>query len=157
MLNLKLTYIWVKFNSYRINCLELGPKKCFQDEVFYDWHDLYLYTTWFIYFLKDVFILERESRGRGNGEGESLQQSLCWVWARLVAQSQDPEIMTWAETKSQRLSWLSHPGAPILTWFVFLFIYWLLLSFILSLNSLQTIYPSCCLHPGKTTPVPCPC
>ena len=30
----------------------------------------------------------------------------CGAW------SQDPEIMTWGEIKSQTLKWLSHPGAP---------------------------------------------
>ena len=30
--------------------------------------------------------------------------------------SHDPEIMTWAKTKSWTLNWLSQPGAPVIRW-----------------------------------------
>ena len=45
-------------------------------------------------------------------EGEKVlsehhTQRIAWH----EAQSHDPEIMTWAETKNQTLNWLHHPGA----------------------------------------------
>ena len=63
----------------------------------------------FIFSLKNVFIYEG---GGEQGEGERIPTRLPqWVRSLTQAQSHDPEIMTWAETKSQML-WLSHPGAP---------------------------------------------
>ena len=59
------------------------------------------------------FILETEYviRGGADGEeGENLKQTLTWVLCGV--RSQNPEIMTWASTKSQRLKWPHHPGAP---------------------------------------------
>ena len=52
--------------------------------------------------------------GRGvEGDGQRISRRL-WAEPRawLGAQSHNPEIMTWAETKSQTLNQLSHPGAP---------------------------------------------
>ena len=57
-----------------------------------------------------VFIYLRKQAGRG-AEEEREKESI----SRLPAEwkSQDPEIMTWAETKSQALNHLSHSGAPV--------------------------------------------
>ena len=65
-----------------------------------------------LFFLKIyLFILES---GRGaEGEEERNPSRLCTehrAWHG--AWSQDPEIMTWAETKSQMLNWLRHQ-APL--------------------------------------------
>lgn len=58
--------------------------------------------------------------GRGRGKGERISSRLCaYPTALRGAQSLDPEIATWAETKSQtlglteltdRVNWLSHPA-----------------------------------------------
>ena len=46
-------------------------------------------------------------------EGETVSSRLrAERGTRCRAQSQDPEIMTWAETKSQTFNQMSHPGAP---------------------------------------------
>ena len=46
-------------------------------------------------------------------EGERISSRLhAELGAWLGAQSYHSKIMTWAETKSQPLNWLSHPGAP---------------------------------------------
>ena len=78
-------------------------------------------TRHWINFLK-MFILERERESthasRGRVEGERIPSSLhAQCGARCAAPSHDPEIMTWAETKSQTLNRLSHrcpwtAGAP---------------------------------------------
>ena len=50
------------------------------------------------------------SRGGGRETGrENLKHTAHYVGLDLTTQ----EIMTWAETKSQMLNWLSHPGAPV--------------------------------------------
>ena len=72
----------------------------------------------FIHFLKDLFILEREraeggAEGEGQEEGEKQKQTPHWAWSPMQARSHDPEIMTWAEIKSQMLNGLSHPGAMV--------------------------------------------
>lgn len=46
-------------------------------------------------------------------ERENIGQALCWVWSqRWGLLLMIHEIMTWAETASQTLNWLSHTGAP---------------------------------------------
>lgn len=48
-------------------------------------------------------------------EGERNFRRLCTnCRAQRGAQSHDPKIRTWAETKSWTLNWLRHPGAPFL-------------------------------------------
>ena len=48
----------------------------------------------------------------GGAEGEEDKWTPYWGGAQQGALSQDPEIMTWTEIKSQMLNWLSHPDAP---------------------------------------------
>ena len=63
-------------------------------------------------FICIYFFFERENMSGGaEGEGEKVKQTLCWARSP-GAPSHDPEIMTWAEIKSQILNWLSHPGTP---------------------------------------------
>ena len=69
-------------------------------------------------FLKEIaFIYETENVhawGEGGEEEERISSRLqAELGAWQGAQSHYPEIMTWAETKSQSLNVLSHPGAPI--------------------------------------------
>ena len=59
-------------------------------------------------FKKDIFILDRAWAGGAEGEGEKISSRLCtehgaWHGTR----SHNPEIMTWAETKSQTLNRLA--------------------------------------------------
>jgi len=61
----------------------------------------------FLRFYLFTYLRERESGGM-----ESDKQTCTERGARLGAQSQDSEIMTWAEIKSWVLTWLSHPGTP---------------------------------------------
>ena len=59
------------------------------------------------------FILYRESASGGGAEGEGEGEKLSdehRAWGR--AQFHNPEIMTWAEIKSQKPNQLSHPGTP---------------------------------------------
>ena len=71
-------------------------------------------------FKKDIYFRERErarkqvSVGRGRGKGvERISSRLpAKQGAQRGALSHDPKIMTWAETKSRKLNWLHHPGAP---------------------------------------------
>lgn len=61
---------------------------------------------------KEIFFLffeeEEEQRDR-----ERILSSLCAQHrAQHGAQSYNPEIMIWAEIKSQALNWLSRPGTP---------------------------------------------
>ena len=68
-----------------------------------------------LFFKKDfIYLFERETAwARGaEGERESQADSMLKVKPDVGAQSQDAESMTWAETKSQMLSWLHHPGSP---------------------------------------------
>ena len=61
---------------------------------------------------KDLLIWERESTS-GRTEGERISSRLCArhrAWCG--AQSHDPEITTWVETKSQMPNELHHPDAP---------------------------------------------
>ena len=71
-----------------------------------------------IFFLKILF-REWASRGTGRGRGrERIPSILCTEHgAQCGASSRNPEIMTWADIKSQMLNFLSHPGAPILFFF----------------------------------------
>ena len=78
-----------------------------------------------IYWLIDWLIFRKRERehvfvclcvckeGRAEAKGERSSSRLPGErWAQLEAGSQDPEIMTWAEIKSQMLSWLSSPRTP---------------------------------------------
>ena len=67
-----------------------------------------------IYFLTILFVYlrerERAQEGRpAEGEGEAGSGTI--QGAEHGAQSQDPGIMTWAE--SNALNWMSHPGTPL--------------------------------------------
>ena len=60
----------------------------------------------------DFFLRERVSRGE-RGQSERISSRLhAGQGARCGTQSHDPEIVTWAKIKSQRLNQLSHPGTP---------------------------------------------
>ena len=65
----------------------------------------------FVYFReKECACMGGEKEGEGKGERISIHvehQDWCG------AQSQDPEIIPWAKTKSWVFNWLSHPGTPI--------------------------------------------
>ena len=68
-------------------------------------------------FFKDLFILEREREqavGRSRGKGRENISSRLYTehGAQCGFQSHNPEIMTWAKTKSQLLNQISHPDAP---------------------------------------------
>ena len=65
------------------------------------------YTFIYFYFLRILFIYlgERRSRERGTSG----------LHTECRARTHNPEIMTWAETKTWMLNWLSHPRAPKLT------------------------------------------
>ena len=53
-----------------------------------------------------IYLRERESRGRNIGTSRfpTKHEAWCGTWPH------DPEIITWAEIKSQMLDQLSHPG-----------------------------------------------
>ena len=78
------------------------------------------FRHWFIYFISFfkrfyLFICHPEikSTGRGSGRGRGRSSLPAEQGARRGAWSHHPEIMTWAEIKSQMPNWLSYPGAPI--------------------------------------------
>ena len=49
----------------------------------------------------------------GGAKGKVEKPTLHWVCgAWHEAQSHDPDIVTWANSKSQTLNWLTHPGTP---------------------------------------------
>ena len=67
---------------------------------------LFLLIDWF---LKIVFIWETGlSRKKGRERVRVCDECRAW----LEAQTHEPEIMTWAKSKSWMLNRLSHPGAP---------------------------------------------
>ena len=80
----------------------------------------YCYCLLLILLFKD-FIGESECAyehvhcGKGKGQGGGISNRLCWAWAPLGAQSHNPEIMTWADTKSQMLN--CHPGTPVFCYY----------------------------------------
>ena len=68
-------------------------------------------------FLKFIFERDRDSMRGGGAEREGKRESQAG--STLLAESpvqgsnsQNREITSWAETKSQMLNRLSHPGAP---------------------------------------------
>ena len=54
--------------------------------------------------------MKESVQGEDQGEREKQTPTKQGAWGR--AWSHDPEIMTWADIKSQMLNWLSHPDAP---------------------------------------------
>ena len=69
-----------------------------------------------IFFRCYLFIWERENeRAWVGGRDRGTSRLPTEYWAQHGAWSHNPEIMTWAEIKSQMLNQLSHPGAPIIT------------------------------------------
>ena len=112
------------------------PSHCSLKQVFTDthltvWHSLWLIANlcttkpdwlpiplvllqqWLLYpiplslSLFKIYLFERESAGERIWSGLHAKPG---AWRR--AQSYDGSIKTWAETKSQTLNQLSHPGAP---------------------------------------------
>ena len=64
---------------------------------------------WFmLFFLRFVYL---KVWAGGGAEGESQAYPPLSAEHNSRAQSQDPEIMTWAKAKSWPLNWLSHSGA----------------------------------------------
>ena len=73
-------------------------------------------SCFFVLFLFKIYLSERErerekTQAGGRAERET-KRLLTEQTAQHGAQSQDPGIMTWAETKSRTLNQLSHPGIP---------------------------------------------
>ena len=73
-------------------------------------------------FLKHLFILgekrvqEWAQVGGGEEVGKRISRGLHTRHrTHIGARSQNLKITIWAETKSQRLNWLHHPGTPIFT------------------------------------------
>lgn len=64
----------------------------------------------FIYFIER----ERERMRARRVTGRERISNRLYAWFAVCAQSHDPEIMIWAEIKSQMLNQLSHPGTPAL-------------------------------------------
>ena len=62
-------------------------------------------SFYFLRFIEEGWWEKRQRQRERNLSRLSAEQGAqCGAW------SQDPEIMTWAETKSQMLNWLYHPG-----------------------------------------------
>ena len=94
-------------------------------------HHNITFNSFYINFLEILFIylFERErvhgssgegswwGKSRGGRRGTSRLHPEYGAWHG--AQSHDPKIMTWAEIKSQTLTWLSQPSAPFLLTFNF--------------------------------------
>jgi len=96
-----------------------------------DWaSQVHLWLSFFFFLNIYLFIWEQESAiahawewvgGRDRGrKSESTPESPLSQGVRGQAQSQDPEIRTWAETRSQMLNQLSQLGAPLMIfWYVY--------------------------------------
>ena len=70
---------------------------------------LVYFSFWFflcVFFFKILFMRENGEKGRERGRSRLYTVQ----WAQCRARWKDPEIMTWAKTKSWMLHWLSHPG-----------------------------------------------
>ena len=63
--------------------------------------------------LKKAYLFTEGEQVRGTGR-ERIPSGLLTVHAEpdMGLEPTNREIMTWAETESQMLNWLSHPGAP---------------------------------------------
>ena len=84
-------------------------------------------------FLMFIYFWERQRQNASELRTETEGDTESKAGSRLRAASTEPEvgpkpmnreIVTWAETKSRTLNWLSHPGAPTLYYFfkVYLFL-----------------------------------
>ena len=60
----------------------------------------------------NLFFLNERGRGSGREWGTVPGRLHAQLGAQHGAQSHSPEVMTWAEIKSQMPNRLSHPGAP---------------------------------------------
>ena len=74
------------------------------------------FPTWILF----VFPLEWGRKGEGLRERkwEDLKQALHPTWSPMWGLISWPEIMTWAQIKSQLLNRLNHPGAPRLEFLI---------------------------------------
>ena len=68
-----------------------------------------LLSPLFYYFLGGREVMEWERERENLKQAPSIVQSPIWAW------SHNPEVVTWAEIKSQTLNQLNHSGAPIKT------------------------------------------
>ena len=84
-----------------------------------------VFLFFFFLFLRFIYLLDtpthtahnRGERSRGSRERKSPAGSLLRARSLMQAQCHNPEILTWAETKSWLLNWLSHSGTPRLVFF----------------------------------------
>ena len=76
--------------------------------------DLICASFLFLFFKIYLFILETERKseraGAGEGRDSIPERTPSWAQSHHRAQSHNPEIRTWAQTKSWMLNWLHHPG-----------------------------------------------
>lgn len=81
----------------------------------FTFHCMFLYSEFFTF----IFILKREQEGRKEVEGERDDRKLTPHSAWRLTQGSIPGawIMTWDKIKSKTFNWLSHPGAPTLSFF----------------------------------------
>ena len=70
------------------------------------------WILWKCWVFKKIFIYLRETGRGGRQEDNPQADSPIELRARHRSWTQDPEIPTWAKTKSQILNQLSHPVAP---------------------------------------------
>ena len=110
-------------------CMKLVLKKCLVD----------FNHTWPLKKKKRLFILEREHEQEDGEKISRISNRLCTeCGAPHRAQSQDPEMMTWTELKSQRLTnWATQ--VPNLTTFKK---YFSTISHIFKLITLQIVFIS---------------
>ena len=103
----KIFFKVISFDKYFQSCCLANKIDTFNC---YSWH----------FFLKFIYFWEGE---REKEEGTGREREGQRIWSSLCADSREPdaglelmnpEVMTWAEIKSRRLNWLSHPGTPTL-------------------------------------------
>ena len=99
------------FSSYiNIQCQEFRPLASSKLKLI-----IYLFIYLFIYFRYFTYLRDRgrESKCVGEADRERISSRLpTECRAQHGARSHDPEITTWAKTKSQTLNQLRYPGGP---------------------------------------------
>ena len=75
--------------------------------------------------------------GVGRGRRGISSRLHAEPWAQHEAQSQDPEVMTWAKTRRLTLNWLSYPDALIVNSFFMCYIRVLVIGHRVPLNFLS--------------------
>ena len=81
-----------------------------------------LILLWDFFFLRFIYPLERECVWEKEWESEQRERERSRLptehGTQRGAWSHDPETITRAKTKNQRPNWLSHPGAPVMGFFI---------------------------------------